>query len=59
MRKEPAEFGVTKSVRHFSEQFADQPLKESTVRTWMTNYKKELGNRVKVGWSPEFNNQKA
>ena len=50
-RQRTAEFGVTSTVRHFSKQFADQPLKESALRTWMTNYKKELANRVKVGGS--------
>ena len=49
--KRAAEFGVTNTLRHFSKQFTDRPLKESTVRTWMMNYKKELANRVKVGGS--------
>jgi len=49
--KRAAKFGVTNTLRHFSKQFADRPLKESTVRTWMMNYKKELANQVKVGGS--------
>ena len=31
--KRAAEFGVTKTMRHFKKQFSDCPLKESTVRT--------------------------
>ena len=50
-RQRAAEFGVTNTLRHFSKQFTDCPLKESTVRTWMMNYKKEVTNRVKVGGS--------
>ena len=49
--KRAAKFGVTNTVRHFGKQFAARPLKQSTVKTWMMNYKKELANRVKVGWS--------
>ena len=49
--KRAAEFGIINTIRHFSKQFTDRPLKESTVRTWMMNYKKELVNQVKVGGS--------
>ena len=47
--KRAAEFGVTSSLRHFSKEFADRPLKESTVRTWMKAYKKESAVRYKLG----------
>ena len=47
--KRAAEFGVMNILRHFGKQFADRPLKESTVSTWMMNYKKELASRVKTG----------
>lgn len=41
-----AEFGVTSMLRYFGKEFADHPLKENTVRTWMTNYKKELAIHI-------------
>lgn len=47
--KRASEFGVTNTIRHFSKEFADRPLKESTVRTWMPKYRQELANRVKLG----------
>ena len=40
--KRAAEFGVTSTLRYFSKEFANHPLKESTVRTWMMKIKKEL-----------------
>ena len=46
-----AEFGVTNTLRYFNKESADRPLKESTVRTRATNYKKELAKRVKLGES--------
>ena len=36
-------------LRYFNKEFVDCPLKESTVSTWMTVYKKELASRVKLG----------
>ena len=42
--KRVAKFGIKNTARHFGKQFADWPLKESTVRTWMMNGKKELAN---------------
>ena len=47
--KRAAEFGVTNTLRYFNKEFVNRPLKESTVRTWMTVYKKELASRVKLG----------
>ena len=47
--KRAAEFGVTNTLRYFNKEIVDRPLKESTVRTWMTVYKKELASRVKLG----------
>lgn len=52
--KRAAEFGVTSSLRHFSKEFADRPLKESTVRTWMKAYKKESAVRYKLGQNPSI-----
>ena len=40
--KRAAEMGVSRTIKHFSKEFQDRPLKESTVRTWMNQYKKEL-----------------
>ena len=40
--KRAAKFRIMNTLRYFGKQFADPPLKESTVRTWMMNYKKEL-----------------
>ena len=41
--------GVTNTIRHFQKDFQDRPLKESTVRTWMNKYKKELAERRRSG----------
>ena len=46
--KRAAEFGVTNTIRYFRKEFNDRPLKESTVRTWMNAYKKELARRVRL-----------
>lgn len=47
--KRAAEMGVTNTIRHFRKEFVKRPLKESTVRTWMNKYKKELAERRKCG----------
>uniref|UniRef100_A0A1X7SY85 DDE-1 domain-containing protein n=1 Tax=Amphimedon queenslandica TaxID=400682 RepID=A0A1X7SY85_AMPQE len=47
--KRAAEFGETNTLKHLSKEYEDWPLKESTVRTWMLKYKKELASRVKKG----------
>ena len=39
--------GVTSTLRFFHKEFVDRPLKESTIRTWATKYKKELALRSK------------
>ena len=52
--KRAAEFGIMHTARNFSKQFPDRPLKESTVRTWMTNNRKELANRDKAEGSLTF-----
>lgn len=44
-----AEMAVTSTLRFFARDFAACPLKESTVRTWATKYKKELALRSKLG----------
>ena len=41
--------GVTNTIRHFQKDFQDRLLKESTVRTWMNKYKKELAERRRSG----------
>ena len=46
--KRASEFGVTNTIK-FSKKFADRPLKESTVRTWVMKCRKELASRVKLG----------
>ena len=43
--KRAAEMGVTSTLKFFEKDFTDRPLKESTVRTWATKYKKELALR--------------
>ena len=40
--KRAAEMGVTSTIRHFKKEFAERPLKESTVRTWVGQYTKQL-----------------
>ena len=47
--KRAAEMGVTNTIRHFQKDFQDRPLKESTVRTWINKYKKELAERRRSG----------
>ena len=47
--KRAAEFGVTNTLKHFGKQFANYLLNESTMRTWMMNYKKEFASQVKTG----------
>ncbi len=47
--KRAAEMGVTNTIRHLKKKFEDRPLKESTVRTWMNKYKKELAERRRCG----------
>ena len=47
--KRAAEMGVTNTFRHFKKDFSDRPLKESTVRTWMNKYKRELAERRRSG----------
>ena len=52
--KRASEFGVTNALRYFSKEFADRRLKESTVRTWMTAYKKEVAMRFRLGESSKI-----
>ena len=47
--KRASEMGVTNTIRHFKKDFSDRPLKESTVRTWMNKYKRELAERRRSG----------
>lgn len=47
--KRAAEFGVTNTIRYFNKKFPDRELKESTVRTWTSNYKNELAAKKKRG----------
>ena len=49
--KRASEMGVTNTLRYTRTQkdFADRPLKESTIRTWVTKYKKELALRRNLG----------
>ncbi len=47
--KRASEFGVTSTVRYFNKKFTDRELKESTVRTWANQYRKELATRKKEG----------
>ena len=44
-----SEIGVTSTIRKHSKGFPDRMLKESTVRTWMNKYKKELVFRKRSG----------
>lgn len=43
--KRATECGVTNTVRYFSKKFADRPLCEGTIRTWVKQYKRELISR--------------
>ena len=43
--KRATDMGVTNSLRHFTKEFVDRPLKVSTVRTWVKKYTKELESR--------------
>ena len=54
IRKRASEFGVINTLRYFSKEFADCPLKESTVTTWMTAYKKEVAVRFRLGESSKI-----
>ena len=47
--KRAAEHGVTAAIRYFSKVFADNSLKESTVRTWKKKYLRELSGRKRAG----------
>ncbi len=38
--KRASEMGVTSSINHFKKEFGDRLLKESTVRTWMNQYRR-------------------
>ena len=53
--KRAAEYGVTNAIKHFSKEFVDRQLKESTVREWVAKYKKEVAQRFKLGKSMEVN----
>lgn len=52
--KRAAEFGVASTIRHFSKEFVDRQLKESTVREWVAKYKKEVAQRFKLGMPMEI-----
>ena len=41
-------------LKFFEKDFTDRPLKEGTVRTWTTKYKKELALRSKFGKEMEI-----
>lgn len=47
IEKRAAEMGVTSTIKFFKDEFSDRPLKESTVRTWSNNYKRELALKRK------------
>ena len=47
--KRAAEMGVTNAIRHFKKEFVDRPLKESTVRTWMNQYRSQLKLKKQSG----------
>ena len=49
--KRACEVGVTNAIRALDTRYPGKSLKESTVRTWMTKYKKELAERRKSGKS--------
>uniref|UniRef100_A0A1X7SSP5 Uncharacterized protein n=1 Tax=Amphimedon queenslandica TaxID=400682 RepID=A0A1X7SSP5_AMPQE len=36
--KRAVEFGMPNTIRHFNKEMVNRPLKESTVRTWVTKY---------------------
>ena len=46
--------GVSRTIKHFSREFQDRPLKESTVRTWRNQYKRELTLLRGVGGMSEL-----
>ena len=52
--KRAAEFGVASTIRHFSKEFVDRQLKESTVRELVAKYKKEVAQRFKLGMPIEI-----
>ncbi len=52
--KRAAEMGVTSTLRFYQKEFADRPLKESTVRTWATKYKIEMAQRSRFGKEMEI-----
>ncbi len=54
--KQASEMGVTNTLRHTRTQkdVADRPLKESTIRTWVTKYKNELALMRKLKFSGIF-----
>ncbi len=54
--KQASEMGVTNTLRYTRTQkdFADHPLKESTIRTWVTKFKKELALMRKLKFSGIF-----
>ena len=52
--KRAAEMGTNNTIRHFQKEFDERPLKESTVRTSMNKYKKELTERRKCGNDKEM-----
>ena len=49
--KRACEVGVTNAIRTLSARYPEKKLKESSVRTWMNKYKKELVDRKKSGKS--------
>ena len=54
IRKRAAEMGVIRTLKFFEKDFANRPLKESTVRTWATKYRKDLALRSKFGKDMEI-----
>lgn len=52
--KRACEVGVTNAIRALSARYPEKKLKESSVRTWMNKYKKELVARKKSGKSMDI-----
>ena len=47
--KRATEFGIIASIHYFSKRFPGHSQKESSVRTWMTKYRRELTARKRAG----------
>ena len=51
LAKRACEVGATNAIQALAPRYTGKVLKESTVRTWMNKYKKELVERRKLGKS--------